>query len=80
MQWINWPLKQLQASVSGENVQINQQALSSAANKAAGNWRRTVSQNDQVILTIEKIDNHYFLEHVLRQYSIKITDLGEEEM
>lgn len=70
MQWINWPLVRLKSSLNAAGISVTQ------TQQGQQNWRRSVSQNGKLILQIEKTGNDYLLEHELRQYSIKITDLG----
>jgi len=72
LQWVNWPLAQLQSATNGTLTETNS-TLTGTSNTA--DWIRTLTQNGQVILTIEKFDNRYILKHLLRDYQITITEL-----
>ena len=69
MQWINWPIAQLKAEVSGDKVSVNQHL------QDENNWLRIVEQNNKIILTVKKAFNKYHLEHQVKKYSLDITDL-----
>ncbi len=66
LQWVSWPLGQLQLATTATLTQVDD----------GSNWVRTLTQDEQVILTIEKSDNRYVLKHLLRGYQITITELN----
>ncbi|QFI37005.1 DUF3261 domain-containing protein [Moritella marina ATCC 15381] len=71
IQWVSWPFAQLQLATSGSFIQ----AFNNNAGQTATDWTRTLTQDGQVILTVEKFDNRYILKHLLRDYQITITEL-----
>ncbi|NQZ51300.1 MAG: DUF3261 domain-containing protein [Moritella sp.] len=73
LQWVNWPLAQLQSATNGSF----KEAFSNSTGQTATDWTRTLTQNGQVILTVEKFDNRYILKHLLRDYQITITALSK---
>jgi len=74
LQWVNWPLEQLQSATNGTLTEMTK-TLTEKSNTA--DWTRTLTQDKQVILTIEKFDNRYILKHLLRDYQITITELSK---
>lgn len=66
LQWVSWPLSQLQQATTGTLTQQD----------SGSNWTRTLVQGEQVVLTVEKLDNRYVLKHLLRDYQITITELN----
>lgn len=82
LQWVNWPLEQLQLATNGTlvelptNKQLNEVG-NTALDNAALDWTRILTQDGQVILTVEKYDNRYILKHLLRDYQITITELSK---
>lgn len=72
LQWVNWPLKQLNASVISDADFVIQTAV------LKSDWRRKVMYQDKLIMQIEKKNKQYFLHHKLRDYKITITDLSED--
>jgi len=71
LQWVNWPLAQLQSATTGSFTE----EFSNNVGQTATDWTRTLTQDGQVILTVEKFDNRYILKHLLRDYQITITEL-----
>ncbi|EDM68720.1 putative orphan protein [Moritella sp. PE36] len=71
LQWVNWPFAQLQSATNG----LFKQEFRHSSGQTATDWTRTLTQNGQVILTVEKFDNRYILKHLLRDYQITITEL-----
>jgi len=79
LQWVNWPLAQLQSATNGTLTEMakamTEKTKTETSNTA--DWIRTLTQDEQVILTIEKFDNRYILKHLLRDYQITITELSK---
>jgi len=79
LQWVNWPLAQLQSATNGTLTEMakamTEKTMTEKSNSA--DWTRTLTQDEQVILTIEKFDNRYILKHLLRDYQITITELSK---
>jgi len=73
LQWVNWPLAQLQSATNGAFTE----EFKHSAGQASTDWTRTLTQDGQVILTVEKFDNRYTLKHLLRDYQITITELSK---
>ncbi|MDX2319859.1 MAG: DUF3261 domain-containing protein [Moritella sp.] len=71
LQWVNWPFAQLQSATNGSFIQ----EFNNNVGQTTTDWTRTLSQDGQVILTVEKFDNRYILKHLLRDYQITITEL-----
>ncbi|SQD76651.1 DUF3261 domain-containing protein [Moritella yayanosii] len=71
LQWVNWPFAQLQSATNGSF----KEEFGKSTGQTATDWTRTLTQNGQVILTVEKFDNRYILKHLLRDYQITITEL-----
>jgi len=75
MQWIHWPMERLKASLQGDHVMVEEfREISS------DNWHRMISQGESIIYKVSKIKNIYHLEHMKRNYLIKITNLDLEEL
>ncbi|GIC76892.1 hypothetical protein FMO001_16190 [Moritella sp. F1] len=72
LQWVNWPFSQLQLATNGTFTQ----AFNHHVGQGRADWTRTLSQDGQVILTVDKFDNRYILKHLLRDYQITITELS----
>ena len=72
LQWVNWPLKQLKASLIPDAAFV----IQTAALKS--DWQRKLMYQDTLIMHIEKKNKQYFLHHKLRNYQITITDLSED--
>lgn len=88
LQWINWPIGILRSSVtssagsgigslSQDDVSVIQIDKEPSLQK---NWLRTVKHNGKLILTVEKHKNDYQLQHIIRNYTIKVTNLGKDTM
>ena len=80
IQWVSWPLAQLQSATTGILTELptNKVIINSAVmTHEEQNWTRTLTQDNQVILTIEKQGNRYILKHLLRDYQITITELSK---
>ncbi|QUM81446.1 DUF3261 domain-containing protein [Moritella sp. 5] len=73
LQWVNWPLAQLQSATNGSF----REEFSNHEGQISTDWTRTLTQDGQVILTVEKFDNRYILKHLLRDYQITITELSK---
>lgn len=73
LQWVNWPFAQLQSATNG----VFTETFNHSVGQTATDWTRTLSQDGQVILTVEKFDNRYVLQHLLRDYQITITELSK---
>ena len=73
LQWVNWPLAQLQSATNGSF----REKFSNNEGQTSTDWTRTLTQDGQVILTVEKFDNRYILKHLLRDYQITITELSK---
>ena len=73
LQWVNWPLAQLQSATNGSF----KEKFSNNTGQTATDWTRTLTLNGQVVLTVEKFDNRYILKHLLRDYQITITELSK---
>ncbi|PKH07067.1 DUF3261 domain-containing protein [Moritella sp. Urea-trap-13] len=71
LQWVNWPFSQLQLATNGSFTE----EFNNNVGQTTTDWTRTLSQDGQVILTVEKFDNRYILKHLLRDYQITITEL-----
>ena len=71
LQWVNWPFAQLQSATNGSF----KEEFSNSTGQTATDWTRTLTQDGQVVLTVEKFDNRYILKHLLRDYQITITEL-----
>lgn len=66
LQWVSWPLRQLQLATTATLTQVDD----------GSNWVRTLTRDEQVILTVEKHGNRYLLKHLLRDYQISVTELN----
>tara|TARA_R110000744_G_scaffold1965_6_gene7685 strand:+ start:15591 stop:16205 length:615 start_codon:yes stop_codon:yes gene_type:complete len=75
MQLCNWPLEAVKSALIGTNVDVNQ---SSALPEKNIIWQRSVTQNNKVIIKIEKRDDGYELENLIRGYRIRLTNLERE--
>jgi hypothetical protein len=73
LQWVSWPLAQLQSATNGSF----KEEFKNSAGQTSEDWTRTLTQDGQVILTVEKFDNRYILKHLLRDYQITITELSK---
>ncbi|WP_293227403.1 DUF3261 domain-containing protein [Moritella sp.] len=71
LQWVNWPFAQLQSATNGSF----KEEFRHSTGQTATDWTRTLTQDGQVVLTVEKFDNRYILKHLLRDYQITITEL-----
>jgi hypothetical protein len=72
LQWVNWPLKQLKASLVSDAAFVMHTAV------LKSDWQRKLMYQDILIMHIEKKSKQYFLHHKLRDYQITITDLSED--
>lgn len=77
IQLCHWPIAQLSSSLYGENVKLSQQ---DKVDDAILIWQRTIKQENQLILKIDKSVNGFELTHVLHGYHIKLTDLNQERI
>ena len=75
MQLCHWPIYMIEKSMFGRNVRVAQQEN---INQKPVIWQRTIWHNNQVIINIEKLDNGYQLENVVRGYHIRLTNLDKE--
>lgn len=75
VQLCNWPLSILRTAVFGSNVSIKQQLAVDRKNVI---WQRTIMQNNQVIIKINKFENGYELENLIRGYQIRLTNLERD--
>ena len=77
LQWVNWPFAQLQQATNGVFTETFKSGTQNGTGLSTADWTRTLTQDDQVILTVEKFDNRYILKHLLRDYQITITELSK---
>lgn len=75
MQLCHWPLSMIETSLLGTNVSVSQHDNLSQ-NQII--WQRTILDNNQVIIKIEKFDDGYELENIIRGYRIRLTNLDKE--
>tara|TARA_R110000737_G_scaffold315747_1_gene325865 strand:+ start:2181 stop:2705 length:525 start_codon:yes stop_codon:yes gene_type:complete len=73
IQLCNWPLHIIESAISGANIRVSQQLIS---NKKHVIWQRTITQNNNVIIKIEKLLDGYELENIVHGYRIRLTDLN----
>ena len=75
IQLCNWPLSIVKSAISGPNVSVSQQVV---ANKKHVIWQRTIAQNNETIIKIEKLTDGYELVNIVRGYRIRLTNLDRE--
>lgn len=75
IQLCNWPLDTLQTSMLGTQVDISQ---SPVLHEKSVVWQRTIKENNKVIIKIEKRDDGYELENIIRGYRIRLTNIEKE--
>ncbi len=75
MQLCHWPINIIQSSLLGSNVRAVQ--VEDTNDKKAV-WQRTIWDNDQIIIKIDKLKGSYQLENVMRDYSIRLVNLNKE--
>jgi hypothetical protein len=75
IQFCHWPLLQVTSSLHGENINVSQKDI---VDDVALIWQRTIKQEKQIILKIDKSASGFQLTHVLRGYHINLTDLNQE--
>jgi len=75
IQLANWPLDTIKSAVFGTNVSVSQQLSLHDKNVI---WQRMITQNNNVIIKIEKFVDGYELENIARGYRIRLTDLDRE--
>lgn len=81
MQWIIWPIESLIASTDGEHISVTQSNLASTQEDGLDNdWIRMVKYKNKNVLNIRKMANQYTLQHTLRNYEIKITDVSKDKL
>jgi hypothetical protein len=79
IQWAHWPLKKLERSVVGDNINIvEKDFLMQGEAPVSVLWQRRLLQNQQVILEVNDFGPYFILEHKLRHYTVKITDLNKD--
>lgn len=77
IQLCHWPITQIVSSLAGKNVEITQQ---DDTQEPSILWRRTIKQDNQIIVKIDKTENGYQLAHTLRNYHIKLTKISQEDI
>lgn len=75
IQLCNWPLSIVKSALSGPNISVSQQVVS---NKKHVIWQRTIAQNNETIIKIEKLTDGYELVNIVRGYRIRLTNLDRE--
>jgi hypothetical protein len=75
IQLCNWPLSVLRTAIIGSNVSIKQHLAIETKNVI---WQRAIMQNNQVIIKINKFENGYELENLIRGYQIRLTNLERD--
>jgi hypothetical protein len=65
----------IETSLLGTNVSVSQHDNLSQ-NQII--WQRIILDNNQVIIKIEKFDDGYELENIIRGYRIRLTNLDKE--
>ena len=76
IQLSNWPLEVIKSALMGSNVSVRQQSI---LNEKGAIWQRTITQNDNTIVKIEKFVDGYELENIVRGYRIRLTNLDRED-
>ncbi|MGB2739926.1 MAG: DUF3261 domain-containing protein [Cognaticolwellia sp.] len=76
IQLSNWPLETIKSALLGSNVSVKQHSI---LNEKDSIWQRTITQNDNIIVKIEKFVDGYELENIVRGYRIRLTNLDRED-
>lgn len=76
IQLSNWPLEVIKSALFGSNVSVKQHSI---LNEKGAIWQRTITQNDNIIVKIEKFVDGYELENIVRGYRIRLTNLDRED-
>mgnify|MGYP005991465027 CR=1 FL=1 len=75
IQLCHWPLATIKSALLGANVEVSQ---SPVLHEKSIIWQRTITQDNAVIIKIEKRDDGYELENLIRGYRIRLTNLERE--
>lgn len=75
IQLSNWPLDTIKSALLGSNVSVKQHSI---LNEKDSIWQRTITQNDNIIVKIEKFVDGYEIENIVRGYRIRLTNLDRE--
>lgn len=75
IQLSHWPLDTIKSALFGMNISVNQQLILNEKNAI---WQRNITQNNNVIIKIEKFVDGYQLENIVRGYRIRLTNLDRE--
>ena len=78
IQWTHWPLKQIENSVVGDNINVIEKDFVMNSEAPAVRWQRRLLQNEQVIIEVNNFGEYFTLAHKLRNYTIKITPLNKD--